>query len=525
VTLWGPSSLNLSPVGGVSAGSQPRRAYDAGQGVAAIEGIGFYREIVESSTVAVVTVGRDALVRHHTRAAARMLAGPHADLVGELFPTLFTHDVQGQVDALLRGVTTADAGASTFIEVTCVLGDGDVRSIEMTAVNLMESPDVEGVVLNLVDRTEMRRALTLAERQAQFDGLTGLWNRRVFDEQGRAFFREGSARPVFLAMVDIDYFKRVNDSHGHGAGDQVLRCVADRLSAAVGELGMLARLGGDEFGILLPNVSSAKARSLMEAACTAIQVPVEGLDIHLSATCGAASSTMAQHWPGLLRRTDEALYEAKVSKRGGVFFYRGDKPGWEHRRKYEREALVEAEKKVATLESDVVRLAQETRYDRRTGLLNAAAFEGDLAALHAIASQDGDPYAVVLCDIDFFREYNTRYLYQPANEVLRRVADALKGACRPVDRVYRFGGEEMTIILPRTGVRDARGLAERLRAAVADLAIPHDNRPDPKIVTVSAGVADCHPHAGETPRAVVDAANRALLVAKGSGRNRVEASA
>lgn len=81
MTLWGPSSLNLSPVGGVSAGSQPRRAYDAGQGVAAIEGIGFYREIVESSTVAVVTVGRDALVRHHTRAAARMLAGPRPMLV------------------------------------------------------------------------------------------------------------------------------------------------------------------------------------------------------------------------------------------------------------------------------------------------------------------------------------------------------------------------------------------------------------------------------------------------------------
>lgn len=72
--LWGPSSLNLFRVGGVSAGSEPRRHHDRGQRLV-IAGTGFYREIVESSTVAVVTVGRDAVVRHHTRTATRMLVG------------------------------------------------------------------------------------------------------------------------------------------------------------------------------------------------------------------------------------------------------------------------------------------------------------------------------------------------------------------------------------------------------------------------------------------------------------------
>ena len=190
----------------------------------------------------------------------------------------------------------------------------------------------------------------------------------------------------------------------------------------------------------------------------------------------------------------------------------------EERRNQERGALVEAEKKVAALESDVVRLEHETRNDQRTGLLNPAAFEEDLSTHHSQAAQQGENYAIVLCDVDFFHRYNERYLYQPANQTLRRIADALKAACRAGDVVYRYGGEEMTVLLPRTSLPDAGTLAERLRVAVAQLAIPHDNRPDSTtVVTVSAGVAACDPSTGATTREVVDAANRALVVAKASG--------
>ena len=141
------------------------------------EDSGFFRELVESSTVAVVVVGSDAVVRYHTQTASRMLVGPNSDLVGQLFPLLFTPDAQESVDSFLRRVALADCGASTFIEVTCALGDGDERSIEMTAVNLLGSPEVEAIVLNLADRTELRRALALADRRARVDELTGLANR------------------------------------------------------------------------------------------------------------------------------------------------------------------------------------------------------------------------------------------------------------------------------------------------------------------------------------------------------------
>ena len=434
-----------------------------------------------------------------------MMVGPHAVLVGKLFPALFSAATQPQVDACIRKAVAADANVRTTAEATSSLRKNDERSIEMTAVNLLESADVRGIVLTLIDSTELHRALDLAQWQARFDSLTGLANRRTLEEQGRELFIDGHQKPALLVMLDLDNFKGVNDIHGHEIGDRALRSVADRLTRTLGEFGIVARVGGTIFGILLRDVSPRQATLLLEEACRAIRTPLQGVDLELMATCGVVSSTAAKHWPGFLSRANSALLEAKLSKRGGIYFFRGDEPGWEERRKQERDALVEAEQKVAALESDVVRLEHETRYDQRTGLLNAAAFEEDLAAHHSQAAQQGETYAIVLCDIDFFHLYNERYLYQPANHTLRRVADALKAACRTGDVVYRYGGEEMTVLLPRTSLRDASSLAERLRSAVAQLAIPHENRPDPTtVVTVSAGVASCNPGTGATTREVVE---------------------
>ena len=470
-----------------------------------------------------VVVGTDTAVGHHTRAAALMLTGAEADLVGRLFPSLFGPNSQGDVDAFLRIVAASEDEVAPM-EATCIVGADDERSIEMTAVNMVDLPEVGGIVVSLADRTELRRALEVEKRRANFDALTGLLNRRALEDAARELFKDGVADPAFVAIFDVDRLKQFNDAHGHQVGDEVLRRVAERLSATVGTAGIVARTGGDEFAVLLPGIDRGTARRLLEAACRAIHAPIEGTDFRLSATCGVALSTMARHWPGLLHRADSALYEGKRTKPGGVSFFRGDEPGWDRRRQIERDALTAAEQAVVDLRSDVLRLEQQTRHDQRTGLLNAAAFEQDLPSLHAVAEREGTTYAIVLCDIDFFHNYNQRYLYQPANVTLRRVADAINGACRPGDLVYRYGGEEMVITLRDTPITEACEVGERVRAAVAALALPHDSRSDPQIVTISVGVAAAC-KAGATAPGVVDAANRALIVAKRAGRNRVECAA
>lgn len=491
------------------------------------EDASFYRELIERSTVAVVLVGTDAVIRYHSREAGRLLTGRDADLVGALLPSLFAAASQQQVDGWLRRVAARETDAGTSLQATCgAAADGDDRVLAMTAVNLIESLPIGGIVLNLADQSELHRALALAQRDASFDALTGLFNRRALDEAGRKLFAEGSTRQALLAMLDVDNLKDLNDQHGHAVGDDAVRAAADDLTQKLGDIAMLARVGGDEFAALMPGISPATARPRLEAACRGftVQLPYGTATVALTMSCGVASSTTATNWLGLLRRADAAVYEAKLVGSDRIYFHRGDEPNWEERRRREREALEAADRKLASLEADVVRLRHETRLDKRTGLLNAAAFEQDLQLQHQLATEHADPYSVVLCDIDFFHRYNERYLYQPANETLRRVADALKGACRSGDVVYRYGGEEMIVLLPRTELADARDLGERLRSRVAALLIPHDNRPDPKIVTVSVGVAVRQPGDVDTSRRIIDAANRALLVAKASGRNRVEAS-
>jgi len=203
---------------------------------------GFYREVVESSAVAVVVVGADAVVRYHTEAAGRMLAGPGVNLVGTLFPSLFTPETQTQVDACIRRAAVANAHANATVEAVCLGRGSDGRSIEITAVNLLDSPAVEGIVLALVDRSDLRQALELAERQARIDSLTGLPDRRVLEERGRELFSDGQPHRAVVALLDLDSFKGVNDRYGHQAGDRVIRSVADRLTATLGEFGVVARV-------------------------------------------------------------------------------------------------------------------------------------------------------------------------------------------------------------------------------------------------------------------------------------------
>ncbi|MGB3681617.1 MAG: diguanylate cyclase [Rubrobacteraceae bacterium] len=166
-------------------------------------------------------------------------------------------------------------------------------------------------------------------------------------------------------------------------------------------------------------------------------------------------------------------------------------------------------------------LADQARTDALTGLSNRLRMQEDLASLDARKERYGQTYCVVLCDIDFFKPYNDTYGHPAGDEILRRVAGAIKSHCRSGDTAYRYGGEEFLAVLPEQTRESGLRVAERLRQAIEGLKIPHGSRKAPEIVTISVGIAATSERDGKDAEATLQEADEALYEAKKLGRNQV----
>ncbi|MGW6128408.1 diguanylate cyclase [Cellulomonas sp. NPDC055163] len=152
-------------------------------------------------------------------------------------------------------------------------------------------------------------------RAARTDGLTGVLNRRAFDDTLRRELSrsERSGAPLAVVLVDLDHFKRVNDEHGHAEGDRTLRAAARALQSAARTSDLVARYGGEEFAVILPDTTAAQA---MEAA-ERYRAAVARADTAVRVTCslGVAGIDGATSVEQVLARADGALYEAKAQGR------------------------------------------------------------------------------------------------------------------------------------------------------------------------------------------------------------------
>ena len=196
--------------------------------------------------------------------------------------------------------------------------DGSWRWLEYSITDLRDDPSVGGWVVVARDVTERKHAEEQLVHQALHDALTGLPNRALFlDRLGLALSRL-ERRPGLAAVffLDLDYFKVVNDSLGHSAGDQVLVAVAARLQSSLRDGDTAARLGGDEFAVLCDDlVDEGEALQIAErlgAAVASHPVPLAGRELVVTASIGVAFATQPDQRPeALLRDADAAMYRAK----------------------------------------------------------------------------------------------------------------------------------------------------------------------------------------------------------------------
>lgn len=254
-------------------------------------------------------------------AAARGLAGllseePRAGWRGAL---LRLGRVRGvvlitAVSVLLSLAVTATVGAAA--------GRLDRLAVDLlvaSLVPLIVAPLVSGAALGLLAEVEAARAAL--REVAVRDGLTGLYNRRFFAARLEAEIQRTRRHPaplsVALVLVDVDHFKRINDTRGHAVGDEVLHRVAQALQAQVRPYDIAARFGGEEFVLMLPGSSAGEGAAVAERvrqAVEALQLPClgEGAPPQVTVSLGVAALQAApDDADALLRRADAALYQAK----------------------------------------------------------------------------------------------------------------------------------------------------------------------------------------------------------------------
>jgi diguanylate cyclase (GGDEF)-like protein/PAS domain S-box-containing protein len=257
---------------------------------------------------------------------AQLLGRPPEDLVGVPFSQVLHPDDRAEEDLrvtlLLSGKQSALSAEERF------LGPDGREIWVLHGVTVV--PDATGTpawfAVSAQDVTERRKAeqdlrdltASLAE-QAVRDPLTGVANRTLLEERLRAALardaRAGGA--TGLLFLDLDGFKAVNDLHGHGVGDTVLRAVANRLTAAVRPSDTVARLGGDEFVVLVDGTAEGDLEPLVKRLSAAVEEPVAagGIDVSVGVSVGVAVSHGGDVDPAtLLASADRQMYVVKRAR-------------------------------------------------------------------------------------------------------------------------------------------------------------------------------------------------------------------
>lgn len=284
----------------------------------------FFSTVLESTTNPVVVCDQIGEIRFyndnflhllHLEAHANITSANIQELMSRVFQILPQQWQDIWITTLLR----------RKLKEVQVSTERGVYHLTLTPVFGKQS-EVTGVVIILTDVTKLHR-------QANYDKLTGLYNRRYFDELIIKEFQRcqrNPNQPFSLLMMDIDHFKRFNDSYGHQVGDQVLASFGQVLTQVVRRTDMPIRYGGEEMAVILPNTSADQAAIAAEKirlAIASLQLyDLEGKPINkITTSVGVAEFNPQDTNPDeVLRRADDALYKCKDAGRNCIYVHHGE---------------------------------------------------------------------------------------------------------------------------------------------------------------------------------------------------------
>lgn len=274
--------------------------------------------IFEKVDAGIFEVERNGLLHSWNPAFVRTLGPPPKPPALQVMIPAHEQLLRTLIDESLSSGTPREAD----LELHTPDGHTQWAELSLTPVG---STMLQGVINDI---TERKRAEFAAQQLASRDTLTGLLNRRGIDAGLAALFerrRHEQTLAIALMLIDLDYFKQVNDTHGHAAGDIVLKRVAEILEGAVRRSDLVARPGGDEFTVALVGVDSqAKIEQIAQDIIDEVRQPIDiggGVQVRIGASIGIAMVGPADETAApVLQRADEAMYAAKQAGRCCVRF-------------------------------------------------------------------------------------------------------------------------------------------------------------------------------------------------------------
>ncbi len=371
-------------------------------------------------------------------------------------------------DLALNVATDVDAHSVNIDAIEAQLSRqnaGGVASAEavLSAISQIEQANdaLKSKLVRAEEQIQSQAALIRAhETEARTDSLTGLANRRAFDDEISRRFAEWQRRgtPFSLLILDVDHFKQFNDTHGHQAGDEVLRKVAEAIANSAREMDLPCRYGGEEFAVVMPTTDAVEACILAERVRRAIEsmtVSFEGKSLSVTASVGLAGVAIDDNLKQLVKRADEALYASKDAGRNNSHRHTGTGcvP-------IQGAAARSPNGATAAADLGIDALPNRTRFL-------------DLLRTQVRTSQESlAPLTLLTARFDGYSKLEQEYGEAVARLTLDSIAQFLDSALEGEDRLGRINENTFIAILPDYDQQQAGEVGERINTALSNCAVP-----------------------------------------------------